>query len=222
MKFTHKDYDKVKEIYSLNRNTYQQRKENIDFNAFTKINWSDAYLDFHPFGSIFNQLKKIRVYDEEKASTIKNHFIENQLIYAVHIENYLWGLVFIDYHKDRQIWLLFSENADEEIVLRQVKVNYFDGNRISKSIFYLFNDDYQDDIEETFMVDDYEYDADNNLVRIVREGFYQNIEKVLPSRIFNFEYESKKMKITDTMVKFEGDPSPTSVLYNGKIILPNV
>jgi len=222
MKFSNKDYDKVKEIYSLNRNTYKQRKEKIDFNAFTKINWSDAYLDFAPFNSIFNQLKKIRIYDEEKPSTIKNHFIDDKLIYAVHSENYLWGSVFIDYHKDYNIWLLFSENIDEEVDVRQVKINYFDNGRLSKSVFYGFDDDDDDEIEETFMVYNYEYDMEDNLVRVIRNGFYQNIEKILPPIIFSFEYEGNKMKIMATQEKFEGDPSPTSVIYNGKIILPNV
>lgn len=220
MSLNMQEYEKIKNVYSKNKHSFQERIDNVNLDTFTSVNWSDTFLDFSGYESIFNQLKKIKTYDEEKESTIKNYFLDNKLVYSVNNENYKWGSAFIDYDSGCHIWLLFVENIDDEMILRQLRIKYFDNNKVVKSSFYLYDDDYEDDIEETFMSDDYEYDSNNNLIRITRNGFYQNVEKILPPRIFSFEYEGKKMKIFSTQNKFEGDPAPTSIIYEGKIVKP--
>ncbi|MHC5310929.1 hypothetical protein ACYSNM_12865 [Myroides sp. LJL116] len=216
------DYQKIKEIYSANKTTFQARKQSMDMHVFTKVNWSDTFLDFTGFESIFNQSKKIKIYDVEKPSTVKNLFIKDKLVYSVNNENPKWGSAFMDYELDCTIWFLFEENIDDEMILRQIRIKYTKDNRIIKSLYYLFNDDFEDDIKETFMIDIYQYNSEDILVEVVRNGFYQSIEKILPERIFSFEYEGVNMKIWSTQEKFAADPSPSTIMYEGKVIKPIV
>lgn len=218
---SNEDYVKIKEFYSLNKVTYQKRIDQINLNEVGKINWSDTFLDFSGYESIFSQLKKIKLYDKEKPSTVKNYFFNDLLIYSVNNDNYRWGSVFVDYQLEHNIWLLFSENINDEIVLRQVKIKNLDREkRVNRLSTYLYNDDFEDEIEETFMIDEYEYDLNGNLIRIIRKGFYQNNTKEIPIRLFSFEYEENKMKIYSTQDKSRRDSCSTSIIYDGKIIKP--
>lgn len=211
------DYKKIIEVFSSNRLSYTERMDKLCFKLFTTINWSDTFLDFFKYESILNQLKKKKIYAIEKASTVKNHFIDDKLIYSVNNDNFKWGAVFVDYEVNYSIWLFFSENINEEMDLRQIKINSFEGDRICKTLFYHYNDDFDDDIKETFMVYNYEYDVDEKLVSIIRNGFYQNANKIAPPIVFSFEYDRNKVKVIATQEKFKGDPSPTSIIFNGKI-----
>lgn len=215
MSLNMKEYEIMKDVYSKNKESFQQRIENINLDAFTNINWSDTFLDFYPYESIFSGFKPLKVSKKEKA--IENYFINNQLLYSVKKKNYKWGSAFIDYYGDHNIWLLFVESYHDHMNLDQVKINFFNENKqITKTLTYVFREKTS---TETFMIYSYEYD--DNLISVTREGFYNKIDAILPTLKFTFEYDDKKMKITAHQSKFVGDTLPTTtVMYNGKIIKP--
>ncbi|MGY3793367.1 hypothetical protein [uncultured Aquimarina sp.] len=182
----------IRHVFKNNLGSFNERKEQIKSVSFSKINWSDSYLDFTPYSSAIDQLEQPKVYNEEKTASIQNHFLNNKLVYSFRNENENWGTVFIDYEDDNTIkWYLYLENYDHDIVLHQVKIAYYNNDRVEKVLSYLMDED-----EETFMLDCYNYSEKGKLETITRNGFYEMESNILPERKFYFEYnEHKKVKI---------------------------
>lgn len=85
------DYQEIKCVYALNREGCSVKKDkmnNVDFDKVTEVNWSESMLDFYEYESIFKEYKKPRIYTTERASSVKNYYINGQLIYAVNTERY--------------------------------------------------------------------------------------------------------------------------------------
>jgi hypothetical protein len=208
------DYKSIINLFDQNKELFGKRKNESNAITFSKINWSETFLDFTPFESIFNQMKTPKVFSEEKIPSVKNHFINEKLFYSFDVENENWGTVFIDYNENYNHYFRYDENFDDEMVLRQLKLIYFNNQKISKSIFYLFNDDTD---EETFMVDLYEYNEDNTYKLITRNGFYHEKSKVMDTREFIFSYNDSKMQILSKQKLINGDISEVKI-YDGSII----
>ncbi|WP_299888213.1 hypothetical protein [uncultured Lacinutrix sp.] len=205
------EYKKIVEIFEQHEKSFKERKEKMNTIPFSKTNWSNSYIDFTTYESIINQLKPPKVFEKEKMASIKNHYVNDKLIYSFNKENENWGSVFVDYDNDNTKWLLFSENYDDEMVLQQLKIAYYQNNRIIKKIFYLSDKDAE---EETLMVDLFNYNKDDKLDSIIRNGFYEMKATVLPERKISFEYGNSKVKIYSTQ-EIAGDVKK-QLIYEGK------
>lgn len=206
------DYKKVVEVFQQHEKSFNERKEKMSAISFSKINWSNTYLDFTPYESIINQLKPPEIFEKEKKASIKNHFLGDKLIYSFNSENENWGNIFIDYDIDNTKWLLFSENYDDEVVLQQLKLNFYQDNKITKQLFYLLDKDAE---EETFMVDLFKYNKEAKLESIVRNGFYETKATTLAERKISFEYnDDGKVKVYSTQ-EIAGDIKK-HLIYEGK------
>lgn len=213
MSIIESEYRDVVDLFNQNEKTFIKRKEKMKKISFSKINWSDSYLDFTIYDSIINQLEKAKIFSEEKLDSIKNHFFDNKLVYCYKNKNENWGSIFIDYFTDYKVWHLFVENDDDEMILQQLKIAYHKNNRITKKVFYLRDVDAD---EETFMIDFFNYGKDNQLEYIVRNGFYEEKSITLPERKLIFDYDNEKVKIyseqkINTEVK-------KHLIYNGKTL----
>ncbi len=56
------EYNEVVKIFQKNEKSFNERKEKMNALSFTKINWSDSYLEFIPYESIINQLKSPKIF----------------------------------------------------------------------------------------------------------------------------------------------------------------
>jgi hypothetical protein len=201
MSLIDKEYKKVKDVYKLNKKTFKERKENIKNLSFDKVNWSSSYLDFFQYEYEFNQLKPPQVSSKIDTLTIQNNFIDNNLIYSFNKQNENWGFIFVDYNDDFHGWFLFVENDDDKMVLQQLKLKYFENNRISNVLMYNVDEDLE---EESLFVDSYVYH--NDLVsKIYRNGFYEEKKRILPQREFSFIYEDDKVKIISRQEVLNGE-----------------
>lgn len=206
------DYKKVVEMFQQHEKSFNERKEKMSAISFSKVNWSNTYLDFIPYESIINQLKPPKIFEKEKKASIKNHFLGDKLIYSFNNENENWGNIFIDYLEDHKMWFLFSENYDDEMILQQLRIAYYENERIIKQIFYLSDKDAE---EETFMVDLFNYDKEAKLESIVRNGFYETKATPLAERKISFEYnDDGKVKVYSTQ-EIAGDIKK-HLIYEGK------
>ncbi|WP_430907495.1 hypothetical protein [Maribacter sp. 2-571] len=186
------DYLKIVSVFEKNEKSFNARKEKMNSTSFSKINWSDSYLDFTPYYSITNQLGKTTIFETEKLDSIKNHFFDNTLIYSYKNANENWGSVFIDYLTNSKMWFLFVENDSDEMMLQQVRVVCFEDDKITKQLFYLLDKDAE---EETFMKDIFNYNEESELQSINRNGFYEMKSTILPETKFAFEYDNDNMKV---------------------------
>nr|WP_121271776.1 hypothetical protein [Pedobacter schmidteae] len=203
------EYDRVVDAFNVEKKSFGKRRDSINSVTFSSINWSSAYLDFYPYSSATNQLKPATIYKEEKPASIKNCYLEGELVFACHSENENWGTVFIDYGINSKKWMLFSENDDEEMVLRQLKIACFENNKYVKVVSYLNDEDAE---EETLTIDLFEYGSDNQISKIKRCGFFEEATNLLHVREMNFLYNGNKVQI------YEKDKQgKEQLIYNGKI-----
>ncbi len=205
------EHKKIVEIFQQHEKSFSDRKQKIEVVAFSKINWSDSYLSFTPYDAIINQLEVAKIFKNEKPDSIKNHFFEDKLVYSYKTKNQNWGSIFIDYQNNYDLWLLFVENYDDEMMLQQLKLAYHQNNRITKKIFYLFDKDAE---EETLMVDLLKYNKEGKLECIVRNGFYEVVTNVLPERKISFIYENEKVSIYSEQEI--GNDLRRQLIYDGK------
>ncbi len=189
------EYKKIVDVFEQHSKSFEERKEKINTISFSKMNWSNSFLDFIPYSSIINQLNPPKIFEKEKLTSIKNHFINDRLIYSFHNENENWGSVFVDYEKGNTKWLLFSENYEDKMVLQQLKVVYYQSDKITKALSYIVDEDAE---EETFIIDLFKYNKENKIESIVRNGFYEIKVNILPERKISFFYHNDKVKIYST------------------------
>lgn len=214
MSIIDKEYKNVKEVYKLNKKTFKVRKEYVKNLSFDKVNWSGSYLEFFSYEYEFNQLKPPQVSSEIDTLTIQNNFIDNNLIYSFNKQNENWGCIFIDYNDDFHGWFLFVENDDDKMVLQQLKLKYFENNRISKLLMYNVDEDLE---EESLFIDTYEYQ--NDLVStIYRNGFYEEKTRILPQREFSFIYDDDKVKIISRQEVLNGKIKEVKIFEGQKRI----
>ncbi|MDM5250389.1 hypothetical protein [Lysinibacillus sp. G4S2] len=69
---------------------------------------------------------------------------------------------------------------------------------IEKILFYTRDDDMD---EETFMVDRYSYNDNSTVHTIIRDGFFEEKIKILPTRTFRFEYVNGDVLIYSKQLK---------------------
>lgn len=209
------EHQKVTDIFEKNSKSFASRKEKMNTVSFSKINWSDSYLDFIPYSSAIDQLEQPKVYNEEKTASIQNHFLDDKLVYSFRNENENWGTIFIDYENDNTIkWFLFSENYDDEMVLQQLKIAYYNNDRVEKVLSYLMD---EDEDEETFMLDCYNYSEEGKLENIIRNGFYEMESNILPERKLSFEYNEERTVKIHSEQKTAGGIKK-NLIYSGKTL----
>lgn len=208
MSIIKKEHDEIVRIFKLEKNSFMQRKEEIESTLVTSINWSSSYLDFYPYSSVINQLKPATIHKDEKTPSITNLYLKDKLIFACNNENESWGSLFIDYGEINK-YLLFVEH-DEEMALQELKIAYFKDKKYTKVLSYLNSDD---DDEESLTIDLFEYNSNNNIQKIIRRGFFEKKNNVLPVREFNFSYNGDSVKIFAS-----DDQRKNLIIYDGKII----
>ncbi len=133
------EYRDVMNIFQSNEKTFKRRKERIKHMAFSKICWSETYLDFVPYDCAisYNQKRSPRIYKEKGINPIKNHFYEDKVVYSCNDNNENWGSVFIDYNNDYTAWFLFVMNNDEEMMLQQLRLRFHQNGKITKTVSYV-------------------------------------------------------------------------------------
>ncbi|WP_152513862.1 RHS repeat-associated core domain-containing protein, partial [Treponema pedis] len=62
MSIVKKEYEDVIEIFKLEKESFEKKKKRIDNISITSKNWSSSYLDFFPYDSVINQLKRAIIY----------------------------------------------------------------------------------------------------------------------------------------------------------------
>ena len=202
------EYDEIIEIFKLEKQSFEKRKEKIENISITSKNWSSSYLDFFPYSSIINQLKPAVIYKEEKIPSIKNYYLKDELIFACNNENESWGSLFIEYDDKSKKSFLFVENDDEDMVLQQLNIAYVQDKKYDKILSYV-ND--EDNDEESLTVDLFEYDEYDNIKKIIRYGFFEEKSNILPVREFDFSYTENKVKIFA-----KDDLGKILLIYDGK------
>lgn len=211
MSIVKKEYEDVIEIFKLEKESFEKKKKRVDNISITSKKWSSSYLDFFPYDSVINQLKRAVIYKVETKISIKNCYLEDRLIFACNNENENWGSLFIEYNDRSKISFLFAENDSEDMTLQQLRIAYFQNNRYDKVLSYI-ND--EDNDEESLIIDLFKYD-DDDITKIIRYGFWEEKSNILPVREFDFSYtDATKVKISAT------DKLGRKILvYNGKKIV---
>lgn len=189
------EYERIAAVFAENSNSFKRRREQVESILFTEVNWSDSYLEVAPYLSIINQSKPPKIFGKEEPSSIKNHFLNDQLVYSFRLENENWGSVFVDYEKDLVKWFLFSENFDDEMVLLQLVMVYRHQDLVTKVVSYRVDED--EEIESLF-IDKYKYDDEDRIGSIDRNGFYEMKTMILPERVMSFVYKNDRVCIYST------------------------
>ncbi len=60
------EFKKIISLFENNKKLFETKKKKLSAVNFSKINWSETFLDFSPYESILNQLKKTKIYEVEK------------------------------------------------------------------------------------------------------------------------------------------------------------
>jgi|GEM_PF-3999706 len=150
MSIIEQEYKNITKVFNMEKDSFKERKDESKNIVFSSINWSNTFLDFFPYESVLKQLKPPIIYKEEKLASIKNHFLNDKLIFAFKNENEKWATAFVDYEDTSKRWVKFLENYESEIMfLQQLQIAYFKNNRYEKVVWYM-ND--QNDGEESMCV----------------------------------------------------------------------
>lgn len=196
-----KDYEmivKIFEEYSSSYNVLHHQVEDVENET---IIWSNSYLEIYPYQYELDQLPKPKIYKKEpksKEGIIVNKLKNNELYFSYDAENKGWGSSFIINETEKKICLRFRSNRAGEMVLSQVHCIIYEGSVIEKILFYTRDDDVN---EETFMVDRYSYNDNLTTHTIIRDGFFGEKIKILPTRTFRFEYVNGDVLIYSKQLK---------------------
>ncbi|WP_427108131.1 hypothetical protein [Lysinibacillus xylanilyticus] len=196
-----KDYEMIVKIFEEYRFSYNVLHHQVEDVENETIIWSNSYLEIYPYQYELDQLPKPKIYKKEpksKEGIIVNKLKNNELYFSYNAENKGWGSSFIINEVEKKICLRFLNNDDDEMVLSQVYCIIYKGSVIEKILFYLRDDDMD---EETFMVDRYSYYDNLTAHTIIRDGFFEEKIKILPTRTFRFEYENGDVRIYSKQLK---------------------
>lgn len=196
----------IKKEFKRNAHLFEYYLKRINSIKEYKSIWSDSYLDFMPFDSEISQLQKPKIFNRKPKNLtgkIETRFENENIFYAVRCENYKWGTIFYLSSSNEKLSLFYTEDDEEEVmVLQQVKILFHKSNKVEKSLFYM--KDNMDD-EETFMIFNYNYNNEKQIVSVERNGYYENSENVLPTISYHFEYKNEGMKIFSKHLNTNGE-----------------
>ncbi|MBF0715690.1 hypothetical protein [Gemelliphila palaticanis] len=202
------EYEVIDRIFELEKNTFDKRSEKISTTPFTLINWSSSYLDFFPYESSLNQSKPALIYKDERETSIKNCYLDSKLIFSCDNRNNNWGSLFLEEYDNYKKSLLFVEDDDENMTLKQLKIAYIKANKYTKVICYL-ND--EDDDEKSFYIYFFQYNNEK-IVQITRYGFFEGLSKILPVVEFYFLYSNNEVRIIS-----KDELGEEVLIYDGQI-----
>lgn len=189
------EYKIIKEFFKQYMFCYKSLLTKFEAMEADQIIWSNSYLEFYPNQYALNQIKGFKTYKNEpevKEGLFVNKLRNSKLYYSYNYEKKEWGSVFLVKDNQKEYYLTYHNNDDDEIVLFNIYCIIAQNSVIEKIIFYSMDKD-QD--EETFMVDHYSYLQNGDIEFIERNGFYDNKKNILPTRTFRFQYESTKILI---------------------------
>lgn len=183
----------MRELFSKNHQQFNKLSDDVekikDFNIF----WSDSFLDFYPHESLLENNKQPAIYEiqpEGCEQFIINKSKNGNIYYACQYPHINWGSTFYLCDEQDNMIRLFYEDSNEEgnMLLSQVTYKILDNNLIRKVLFYMFDEDMQ---EETFYI--YEFLYENLLVKSITryDFFYPENDTIL----YQIEYKNNKVKI---------------------------
>jgi hypothetical protein len=195
----------IKKEFKRNASLFEYHLNRIKSIQEYKSIWSDSYLDFMPFESEISQIQKPKIFNRKPknlTSKIETRFDNENIFYALRCENYKWGTIFYLSSSNEKIHLFYTEDDDENFMtLQQVKILFQTSDKVEKSLFYK-KDSIED--EETFMIFNYNYNHENQLISIERNGYYEDSKNVLPTINYLFEYKNNGIKIFSKHLNMNG------------------
>nr|WP_199000937.1 hypothetical protein [Flavobacterium sp. ASV13] len=205
------------DTFKLHKNKFQEHLAGInEIQDYTSV-YSDSLLDFHLHFYKMNQMSDTKIYKKIPkilAGKTENRFINDNVYFAtiLYPEDFKKGLNVCFYqikdsHGNNLVLQYMGTKKKPE--LNQIYISIFDGNRISKILFYHST--------KNFMEDTYSYDKQGKIDQIIREGYWGNPNTKLPTRTFRFEYnDNDELKIFSKQLKLNGENEFQQVYPKGK------
>lgn len=162
-----------------------------DVKNYTTL-WSSAFLESYPFQYEMNQLPTVKLFRRKpinQLGKIESRLINNKAYFARQIDNEIRNVSFYIEDTDRMTLRYVMRNT--QMSLSQINYLVIKDSNILKRIFFMRDETNA----ETFMVDTYKYDESCRVHSINRNGYYKGKSKILPERIFRFEYNDNNVEI---------------------------
>lgn len=180
------------EQFEKHLNLFKEHLQQVDdVKNYTTL-WSNAFLESYPFQYEMNQLPTVKLFRRKpinQLGKIESRLINNKVYFAKQIDNEIRNVSF--YMEDKNRMILRYVMRNNQMLLSQINYLVIKDSNIQKRIYFM-----RDEKDaETFMVDIYEYDESCRIHSINRNGYYKGKSKILPERVFRFEYNDNNVEI---------------------------